>query len=318
MSLLDELRAVGLEIHISSSDDNEMKICCPFCVEMGTSPDYRFRCGINLQSGLGHCYNCGWSSKKGFLELIRIFGFSGDLANDIRGTNFTRQTRKRAEPVIMPEGYQLLHEVDLKDEEFGPALKLCFSRGITREQLKRHKIGATIADAKYGYRVIFPIWDQEGLLLGLIGRDWTGQQALKYKNSTGTKSTWNGKPYAYPKRLVIISEGIFKALAIERAIDNKFCSASVMGNAITDTQVVQIHGFQEALLFPDPDKAGMTGFLNVAANLRSQFKRVSMAWPWPKKQADELTRAEIREALKGAVLASTGLRNKIKLSMRDR
>ncbi len=318
MGLLNELRAAGLEIHESSTDEWEIKICCPFCVEQGTSPDYRFRCGINLQSGLGHCFNCGWSSQKGFLELIRVYGLSEDLATEIRSTGFSRQTRKRPEPVVMPEGFQPLHEVDVNDEEFGAPLKLCLQRGVTKEQLRMHNIGATIADQKYGYRIIFPIRDKEGLLLGLIGRDWTGKQNPKYKNSTGLKSVWNGRLDLYPKRLVILSEGIFKALAIERAIYNKYCSVGLLGNSITDTQLEQIKGFQEALLFPDPDRPGMIGFLGVAANLHSQFKRVTMAWPWPQKQADELTGKEIREALKGNVQVTTGLQLKIKLAMVDR
>ena len=83
-----------------------------------------------------------------------------------------------------------------------------------------------------------------------------------------------------------------------RAIQDKICSGSLLGAHVTNTKVACLDGFKEAILFPDPDRAGIKGFLGVAANLTTQI-RVSMVWPWPLKQADEMSPKEIREVILG-------------------
>jgi DNA primase len=318
MNLFAELAKSGVEVRESTTDETEIKLCCPFCVDMGTSPDYKFRLGINIVSGLGHCFNCGWNSKKAVLEIARKFGLGNGAVQEILATPWTGQSRKRPEKTELPEGFQLLSEVDTDDPLFGAAKQYVRKRGITEEQLERYEIGATVEDWKFRYRVIFPVRSKEGKLLGLIGRDWTGRQEPKYLNSIGTKGVFNARPDLYPKGKVIASEGVTKALAIERAVDNKFCSVALCGKNITDAQVQQLKGFQEVILFPDPDRDGMTGFLGVAANLQSVFERVSMSWPWPKKQADDLTRKEIRAALRSRRKYNDILVLRIKQEMRSR
>lgn len=318
MNLFAELAKVGVEVRESTTDETEIKLCCPFCVDMGTSPDYKFRLGVNIVSGLGHCFNCGWSSKKAVLEVVRKFGLGNGVAQEVLATPWTGQSRKRPEKVELPEGFQVLSKVKTIDPLFGIAKQYVLKRGITQEQLERYEIGATVADWKFRYRIIFPVRSKEGKLLGLIGRDWTGTQEPKYLNSLGLKGVFNARPDLYSNRKVIVSEGVTKALAIERALDNKVCSAALCGNTITDAQVAQLKGFEEVILFSDPDRAGMVGFLGVAANLQSVFGRVSMVWPWPDKQADDLTRKEILAALRGRRKYNDILVLRIKQGMRNR
>lgn len=311
MALLDDLREAGLDIKIGAMDPNEIKICCPFCTERGTSPDFKYRLGINLESGLGNCFNCGWSSRQAFLEVVRIYGLGDETVAQIEEIQFTQKTKARPTPAVLPADFQLLAEVDANDEMDGPALAYAFKRGITREQMKRHEIGASFNER----RIIFPIRAEDGTLWGHIGRDYTGQNWLRYLYSKSLKAMWNAKLYTYPEDMVIISEGAVKALAIERAIHNKYCSAGLGGNSIQDTKLAQIKGFREAILFPDPDVPGMEGFLRVASNLDSQFKKVTMVWPWPTKQADDMTPKEIRELLRNRVLMTPVVKIGIKRQM---
>lgn len=302
-SLFDLLEMHGIEVR-PGGNENEYKINCLFCVDMGTSQDTRFRLGFNLESGLGHCYNCGWSSRKAVLEIVKKLGALIDEV-DLTEKPFTLQTRKRPDPVKLPEGLVLLSEVEEDDDIFGPALKYVLKRGVTHRQLKKYKVGASVTDDRCRYRVVFPIRDAEKKLLGYVARDWTGHQDLPYLNSVGTKSVWNSNMKGFSEKLGIVSEGIFKALAIERATGYKYRSSALNGNTITNSQLMTLKGPSEIVLFPDPGKAGIDGFLGVAQNLITQFDKVTVAWPWPEKQADELTPKEIRNAIRGRKLYTT-------------
>lgn len=312
MPILDELRARGLEIKFSSVDEDEIRICCPFCVEMGTSPDYKFRCGINLRNGLGHCYNCEWKSQKAFLEVIRIFGLDPSIKDDL---SWTRETRKRAKPVFLPEDFQLLSECEDDDPVYEQAIRYCYRRGVTRRQFKLHTIGASTADWQWGYRILFPIRNEDGLLLGYQGRDWTGQNKYKAMNTEGTKAIWNGKRKHHSSKMGIMSEGIFKALAIERATGYRYMSAASLGHNLTDESMGYAKGIDELILFPDPDKAGMNGYINLSVRYNTHFKRISVVWPWPDKQADEMKPEEIRERLRNRQAFGFALRQQLKLEM---
>lgn len=301
MNLVDELRARGIEVRQNAYDQNEISICCPFCVKMGESPDFKFRCGINITSGLGHCFNCGWSSRKAVLDLVRILGIA-DVVDQVISQQYTRQTRKAPEVVELPEGYASLAECEDWDPHYCQALAYVKRRGITREQIKQYEIGATLEDAgRLKNRIIFPVKDAEGELRAWLGRDYTGTAYLRFINMTGGKPLFNARPDLYPHRLAILSEGVIKALAIERAIHNKLCSMAVLGSSITDVQALQLKNFQELILFGDPGGQGVRGMLGIAANLTTMIRTVTLVYPWPEKQADDLTGPEIRHHLRNRV-----------------
>jgi DNA primase len=297
MNVFDLLSMRGMEVKPSYADENEFKICCLFCGDMGEAQDDRFRCGFNIQSGIGHCFNCGWSSRKAILEIVRKLGGDSFDLDQVQKTPFTGETRKRPKKVELPEGFELLWKWK-KERLAREAWEYVRSRGITEEQVKKHEIGIALYDSRFRDRIIFPVRDPAGKLLGVVGRDYTGEREPRYYNSAGLKYIYNANPLTYSKRWIILSEGIIKSLAIERAIQDKICSGSLLGAHVTNTKVACLDGFKEAILFPDPDRAGIKGFLGVAANLTTQI-RVSMVWPWPLKQADEMSPKEIREVILG-------------------
>jgi DNA primase len=299
VNLLSELRGNGIEvIESTSGDGNEIRVCCPFCVEMGESPDFKYRLGINLASGLGHCFNCGWSSRQAVLMYVRKIGLQDGVVTEVLNTSFTQQTRERDAVVTLPQGFTPLVELDDDDPYLSFAFRYARKRGITRRQMREKEIGATADDYQYRGRIIFPVRMGDGKLAGFVTRDCTGLSSYKYLNKVGTKSVYNVRPDLYPHALLVLSEGIVKALAIERATRYKLCSSATLGNSITDYQMNQMKSFREIVLFPDPDKAGLKGFMGIAANLTTQFSKVSVAYPWPEQQADDLDPSVIREHLR--------------------
>src|SRR6266566_501314 len=315
MNVFDLLMSRGLEVRQSSADDNEYRICCLFCTDMGESPDEKFRCGFNISSGLGHCFNCNWSSRKAILEIVRKLGASDFDLEQVQQTSFTRETRRRSAKVELPDGFELLWK--LKRERLArEAWDYVRERGITEEQLEKYEIGIAPYDYRFRDRIIFPVRDSEGKLLGFVGRDYTGKRKPKYLNSQGLKFVYNANSKKYKSGWIVLSEGIFKSLAIERATHGKICSAALLGSGATNTQWAEISDFKEVILFPDPDRAGVRGFLGVASYLVSHMK-VSVAFPWPVKQADEMIPAEIRVAILNRRVYSPLLDIQMRLELRS-
>jgi hypothetical protein len=54
--------------------------------------------------------------------------------------------------------------------------------------------------------------------------------------------------------------------------------------------------------------------LGIAANIAT-FTRVSIAWPWPDKQADDLTAKEIRQHLRGRIQYTPLMEMKIRMEL---
>jgi DNA primase len=128
---------------------------------------------------------------------------------------------------------------------------------------------------RYAYRIVFPVWYQKHLI-GLIGRDFTGHQEPRYLNSKGEKGLYN---YASCER-VILSEGVFKALRIER-LETGLGSMALLGRSITDFQITQLKksGCKEIVLWPDPDKPGRKGVVDIAERLTQEGFLTGVVWP---------------------------------------
>lgn len=318
IDLFTWLKQKGVEVRQHASAEGEYKICCPFCVGRSRGPDFRFRLGFNINSGLGHCFRCNWNSRKALLEIMRFFGASGTQLDEIRATPFTQQTRERPKPVKFPSDWTLLQDVDDYDPLWGPQRRYIMKRGVTQKQLKVHEVGATREDSFYYGRVVFPV-RYHRMLCGFVGRDWTGESPVKYKNSVGDKYVYNVR-YKYPegKKRIIVCEGVLKALAVERATDYQICCAASLGNSMTPLQTRQMMPFEEVILFPDPDIQGMLGYLSINQHLQPLVKNVTMVWPWPEKQADDMSREEIMELLNNRRWFSPLLRLQIRSQMEKR
>ena len=99
----------------------------------------------------------------------------------------------------------------------------------------------------------------------------------------------------------MLTEGIFKALAGERAYQS-FVHMATLGSYITDFQLAQLNPqvVSEIILFPDPDRAGLDGFLKVGRTLAARhYERLSVAWPLPQHEADEMNPSELAACLTG-------------------
>ena len=94
---------------------------------------------------------------------------------------------------------------------------------------------------------------------------------------------------------VILSEGIFDTLAIERACED-YDSVALLGHSLSDFKMKELQDYESFVLFPDPDSVGISGMLDVGKKLVERGKRVYMARPGERDPGD-LSESTIKSIL---------------------
>jgi Toprim-like len=263
MSLIDALRASGVEVHPSQQNPAEISICCPFCESAGQTKDWRFRLGINIVKDVAHCFNCGWRSRKAIEDLTQALGL-GVFSVETEGTQSREEQEKLSEPAL-PEDFTRLYKRP-SGILFAQAEKYLKRRGVTKEQIEEKEIGVSFV-GKYAYRIIFPIYCY-GELMGVVARDFTGKQTPPYLNTSGMKSLYNCPDKK--RKSIVLCEGVFDCLAIERTVlkQGNCDVAAVLGRSLTDRQEEQLEDYRDIYLWPDADLVGIKGFIGIAKQLR--------------------------------------------------
>lgn len=285
MTFVESLRRRGVPFRILPN--REVAICCPFCTERGESPDTRFRLNIDPSDKLAFCFNCGWKSRETALERIaqklNLLAFEGEKAVEKQPPQYTPE---------LPEDFQVLTKTHADLDAV--ARRYLLNRGITADQIRQYRIGVSFM-GRYRYRVIFPVL-RDKKLTGFVARDFTGTREPKYLNSLGAKSLYT-PPRFEPVPIVVISEGVFKALRIAQILPRDAMSLASLGRVLTDGQIEQLQELrpERIVLWPDPDRAGRSGVIDSAERLRAVGFPISIVWP-VLKPADDETTQQLRDS----------------------
>lgn len=262
------------------ASESEFNICCPFCIDRGETADTRFRLGVNVKTLYGNCFNCQWRSREAPKWILWKLGSHDPLSPTV-----AVKEEGPKKKVVLPEDFEPLWKIKPYDRPAYYAKRYLLKRGFTVEDMKEYGFGVSLVGT-YGYRIIMPVrWRTK--LKGLVCRDFTGRALAKYLNNKGDKYLWNLPAFIKYRDLLVLSEGIFKAIAIRKALGVH--SAALLGRSITPQQLKQLK-FAKAkriLVWPDPDRPGIKGLVSVADTLIGEGYEVSTLWPPPKKQADE-------------------------------
>lgn len=274
MTFREILLRRGIPWH--SAPNNHLSICCPSCPQNGESPDTRFRLSINLENGACLCFNCGFKRKSNSFTVILK-----ELNLNVDRVDTDPETEKETEAPQLPQDFQLLDRAESDLDKI--AIRYLRSRGITPEQVLHHRIGVSLT-GRYAYRIVFPVRDDKKLM-GIVARDFTDRQEPRYLNSTGDKGLYNCN--GQDCKTVVLSEGIFKSLRIER-LNTGFPSMALLGKFVSEVQLEQLkrRGCKEVILWADPDKPGRMGATTVCDRLAELGYLVGVVWPiW--QPADE-------------------------------
>jgi DNA primase len=122
-------------------------------------------------------------------------------------------------------------------------------------------------------RIVFPVRDVGGKLIGYTGRSYTGSE-LRYKEPQKAEGADLGSVFGaehWPKRrkVVAVTEGALDALAIERAFPYSLPIGGIYGSQLHQGHIARLSTFEHVLMCTDPDKAGNA----VAQALDEQLRR---------------------------------------------
>jgi len=204
------------------------EITCPY----PDCSDLSQHCGINLQSGIHHCWICG--NKGNMVKLIMLlknlsYWESKNIVEEFSSDIYSLPKEKITIPKtnILPKEATFtlpqLHQDYLIKRNFDPIT-------IQRD----YKIMACYTTGDYAYRIIIPIIIS-GRIVNFTTRDVTGQQFSKYKNCPNEIAIIPMKKCLYNidtvKEKVIICEGVTDVWRIGKG------SAATMGIEYTSSQL---------------------------------------------------------------------------------
>jgi hypothetical protein len=303
VTILDILDVANLDWKDTPQAD-EVKVCCPFCIEEGESPDSRYRLGINVRTGKAHCFNCGWSAGD-YVFTARALARIADV--DMTGDRVTAHNESsapvRAKPAPapvylsgLPEGYERF-SFDSPFER--QARDYLMNRGITRDQIDRWEIGFAMA-GKYAGRVIIPVVHDKQIA-GVACRDYTGladdTKRMRWMNSESLRGVFGMKGNS----CATITEGCMDALRLEPLLPGED-SLCVFGSNISEDQMQFLRRYKRLTYLCDYDKPGCKGARINCAQIAEAGVEILVHVPDtldgsdPGTQSDELLKKRHRSA----------------------
>jgi 5S rRNA maturation endonuclease (ribonuclease M5) len=146
-------------------------------------------------------------------------------------------------------------------EWFPRALAYLDSRGVPEWQRARWHFGyATLG--RLAWRVVVPVYTR-GLLLSYVARAFIDDGRIRYltpdvKGEPGCRPSaalWGEPGFDLDVRVAVVTEGVFKAMAMERAGAPNPCAILGSQNLGTD-KIELLQQFDALIIATDPDKAG--------------------------------------------------------------
>lgn len=273
MTLEDLVR--GYMAPRKGSKENEVWVQCPFC------NDDKYRMGINVISGLAHCFRatCEWKTNdrsKLFRELAALFNVQEKL--DRIKVHVPKEKKEKIfqGKIYLPAEFEPFTGAKGIDDIERRAEEYLYDRGVTWEQIKEYKLGFC-ESGDYAWRVIIPV-TYRSKLVAFTGRDFSGLPGIdpKYKNSPGKKYL-----FSIPRRKksrAILVEGPIDKLAVERAIDT-YDVLGRLGAGLTKPVMRELLDYDDIVIWPDPDAGGVEITISAANILDRKGRKVSIIMP---------------------------------------
>jgi len=264
ISLQKLIKKFGQYKEVPSHSD-EVRFCCPYCVNIGKPPDTKFHLYVNLTKGVGYCFRCG-----------KVLRFSKDLKTIIsfNGTKNT-YTNIRKTLSFLKEIPKCREIYDTPAFEFLMAkLSGIYSIDFIKKFIEEYDLKLCV-DKKYPYlyyRIMIPI-KFNGKLVGFQFRSIFGEEpkylSLGYQKEN-IKSYLFNYDRAKSEKIVYLVEGVFDILPIQdRAV-------AVFGKYLTENQINLVKLTWEFPVVVFDRDAISDAYKTVGELLRSGFERVGV------------------------------------------
>src|SRR5215210_1228242 len=284
---IDFAELVGARTELKRSGTNRLQGLCPFHEER--TPSF----GIDPVEKLYHCFGCGaaleWLAERAGVELERESEDPRDAAKRVRRDRLLALLERTAAYYVrvlwesgeaarareyllgrgLDEGTLREFRVGYSPSRWDRVLMASRKAGYTEEELlaaglaSRSRDGSGLFDRFRG-RIMFPLADERGRVLGFGARALGEGQQPKYLNTSDGEVFHKGRMVygadlaraaAAKAGRVVLVEGYTDVIALRQAgVPEVVCS---MGTALTDDQVDALARLAPKVLFcQDPDAAG--------------------------------------------------------------
>lgn len=183
---------------------------------------------VNVDTDIFNCWSCGFKGRnlvplmqKGSVER-REYVAELEAAGPSRLVE-ARLERKYDQPVLPPEFRTLSRS--WSSPYNNAALKYLESRGLTREDVLRWKLGYC-EDGEYKNRIMIPSFDEHGVLNFVVGRSFY-ESVQKYKHGNISKDIIFNDYMVDWSKPIVVTEGPFDAFKVR---DNVI---ALQGNILT-------------------------------------------------------------------------------------
>ena len=277
---------------------------CPYC-----SKELHFY--VNRKTQLFDCKKCGvtgsiYSLLKHLNKLYLLGDKTVEVDDEIKSIRQieSEETKKKDEDIKelpekrMPVGFKIVCD------------KYLSSRGITKDDCNKYKIGKTKLSFKYQDYILIPIYDG-GKIRGFLGRygsKTVPEDKLRYKNSIDTD--FSCLLYGYDDiiegetKTVIITEGVFDKISCDKKLrlyeDKTVRCVCTFGKKISETQINKLLKKKVENIILSYDYDALKEIKRYGIELTKFFNSVSVAVSTNKKDIDECTVEEVLEVFDNA------------------
>lgn len=249
-----------------SDEANEILICCPFCILRGKdSPDDKYHLGLNVRKNVAHCYRCEWKCRGQAIQMLLGGSFVGATFDVVP------KAEKPKTKIIWPPDFEILRNIK-REYWMQKAYKLATSRGVTTNQIEKFTPGLVLI-GMFRYRIVFPLYNPENRLVGFSGRTIINREP-KWLHSPGLEGHLYLAQY-HKRKTVVLTEGIWDALAIERCLGRVTDSVALLGHNLTEMKMDLLKRYDKVVTWLDPDSAGKQGVLH-SVEMLAEFKEVEI------------------------------------------
>lgn len=262
----------------STNSDVEFAFRCPFCI----AGYDKYKLGINIAKGVGHCWICEW--KGSIATLLRKIHLP-NLVSEYYDTPLIPEENaitKKEEELDLPEGYT--HVLDMEDGITKDHIvkHLLRDRGLTPVDLSTYNIGFT-TEGEYAFRIIVPSYNEDAKLTYFVTRA-IYPDAKKYKNPSISKNKVIFNEWFIDwKSKVVLVEGVFDALVTPNAIP---LLGKEVHNLLIDRLVKE--GTKDVVIALDGDAEGVKASHKVFMKLEKYGIKAKIAELPPGKDLSDL------------------------------
>jgi len=243
---------------------------CPFCHHHKPKLEIQLRTNENKENPW-HCWVCEKRGK----TLSSLFNQLNISEQKIKELAFViqpgRKIEKEVHSIFLPKEFLPLSDLSSLDKvqsiEARHALKYLKNRRITDLHALKYNLGVCV-EGEYAHRIIIPSYDSKGKLNYFISRSYREDEPQKYKNPPVDKNIIGWEYYINWNTPIILVEGMFDALTIQRNVIPLF------GKIISEELMKKIVGSQVNKIYIALDSDAIKSALKHCEMLMSFGKEV--------------------------------------------